>query len=113
MNISDRIEFLRKKRGISLTHLNSEIGAYRGKITEVRKGKASFEFSEIEKIAQALATSTDYLLGATDDPAPAGQKEKPPAPGGEQIPGYDQLTPENQEFVRKQVAFLLAQQQDG
>lgn len=83
MNISDRIEFLRERRGISLTHLNNEIGAYRGKLTEVRKGKASLNESEISILAQVLSTSTDYLLGNTDDPTPAGQKEEPPAQGGE------------------------------
>lgn len=86
MNISDRIEFLRERRGISLTHLNNEIGAYRGKLTEVRKGKASLNESEISILAQVLSTSTDYLLGNTDDPTPAGQKEKPPAQGGELSP---------------------------
>lgn len=86
MNISGRIEFLRERRGISLTHLNNEIGAYRGKLTEVRKGKASLSESEISILAQVLSTSTDYLLGNTDDPTPAGQKEKPPAQGGELSP---------------------------
>lgn len=77
MTVSDRIELLREKNGISLTHLNSVIGAYRGKLTEVRKGKASLSNAEISILAQALSTSTDYLLGNTDDPTPAGQKEGP------------------------------------
>lgn len=84
MTVSDRIELLREKNGISLTHLNSAIGAYRGKLTEVRKGKASLSNAEISILAQALSTSTDYLLGNTDDPTPAGQKEGPPQ-GGEPI----------------------------
>lgn len=73
MNTSDRIETLRKKQGISLTHLNTAIGAYRGKITDVRAGKSSFSEEEISLLAKELNTSTDYLLGNTDNPQPAGQ----------------------------------------
>lgn len=73
MTISDRIETLRIKRGITLAHLNSTIGAYRGKLTEVRKGKASFSDYEIAILARELSTTTDYLLGNTDDPS---QNEK-------------------------------------
>lgn len=77
MTTSDRIELLRKKKGISLVYLNSAIGAYRGKITEVRNGKASFDDKEISILAQVLSTSSAYLLGKTDDPAPDGEKGKP------------------------------------
>lgn len=73
MSISNRIESLRKQRGISLTHLNNAIGAHRGKITDVRAGKSSFSDAEIILLAKELNTSTDYLLGNTDDPQPAGQ----------------------------------------
>lgn len=78
MTVSDRIELLREKNGISLTYLNGAIGAYRGKLTEVRKGKASLNDTEISILARALSTSTDYLLGNTDDPTPVGQKESSP-----------------------------------
>ncbi len=40
----------------------------------------------IPQIAAYFHVSTDYLLGNTDDPTPAGQKEKPPAQGGELSP---------------------------
>ena len=36
----------------------------------------------IPQIASYFHVSTDYLLGNTDDPTPAGQKETPPAQGG-------------------------------
>lgn len=112
MTISDRIELLREKNGISLTHLNSAIGAYRGKLTEVRKGKASLSNAEISILAQALSTSTDYLLGNTDNPAPAGQKESPAASegGAAMYPEwYGKLTPGELEQVRKYAEFLIAE----
>lgn len=33
-------------------------------------------------LAEHFSTSTDYLLGNTDDPSPPGAEEKPPAQGG-------------------------------
>lgn len=113
MNISERIELLRKQRGISLTHLNNEIGAYRGKLTEVRKGKASLTDIEISTIAKELSTSTDYLLGNTDDPAPVGQQKQPPAQGGEPIPKYSMLTPENRAMIDSLIEKLLESQSSG
>lgn len=78
MSISEKIDHLRYKRGISLTHLNKAIGAYRGKITDVKNGKSSFSDIEISILARELHTTTGYLLGSTDDPRPAGdQKENP------------------------------------
>lgn len=96
MTISDKIELLRKKQGVSLVHLNNVIGAYRGKITEVRNNKASFDKKEIALLAQALSTSTDYLLGKTDDPTPPEQQKSPPH-GGEPL---DPVTWELLEIVR-------------
>lgn len=109
MNISEKIDFLREKRGISLTHLNKAIGAYRGKITDVKSGKTSFTEQEISVLAHELSTSTAYLLGNTDDPAPPGEKELP-AQDGELskkdkrlIDWFRSLPPE------KQKAILIAQ----
>ena len=61
MSISEKIDHLRYKRGISLTHLNKAIGAYRGKITDVKNGKSSFSDIEISILARELHTTTDYL----------------------------------------------------
>ncbi|NCE63677.1 hypothetical protein D1159_03565 [Pseudoflavonifractor sp. 524-17] len=111
MTTSDRIEFLREKRGVSLTHLNNAIGAYRGKLTEVRKGKASLSNTEIFILAQELSTSTDYLLGNTDDPAPAGQKESPPQSGEpERDRKIKRLTTENAALLDSYLDFLLERQ---
>lgn len=58
------------------------------------------------KIASYFHVSTDYLLGNTDDPTPAGQKEKPPAQGGEQnekdmriIQWFHSLPPETRKAI--------------
>lgn len=111
MSISERIESLRKKRGVSLTHLNSEIGAYRGKLTEVRKGKASLNEGEISILAKALSTSVEYLKGTTDDPSPTQKEPTTVNDSGldeELISRLCQLTPAEMEKVDAFVQGLLA-----
>lgn len=85
MSISEKIDHLRHKRGISLTHLNKTIGAYRGKITDVKNGKSSFSDIEISILARELHTTTDYLLGRTDDPRPAGDPKENPLTESQRI----------------------------
>lgn len=86
MNISEKIDLLRERRGVSLTHLNKAIGAYRGKITDVKSGKTSFTEREISILASELSTSTDYLLGNTDDPTPVGQEKAPTHESERELP---------------------------
>lgn len=82
MTMYERIDLLRKERGIMWSHLNEKIGAYRGKLTEFKNGKTTLSQDEIFRIASVLNTSTDYLLGNTDDPRPPGAEEQPtPVPG--------------------------------
>lgn len=85
MSISEKIDHLRYKRGISLTHLNKAIGAYRGKITDVKNGKSSFSDIEISILAREIHTTTDYLLGSTDDPRPAGDPKENPLTESQRI----------------------------
>lgn len=62
------------------------------------------------KIASYFHVSTDYLLGNTDDPSPAGQKESPPQ-GGEPVrpEWYEELTPDEREQVRRYAEFLISE----
>lgn len=65
------------------------------------------------KISSYFHVSTDYLLGNTDDPSPAGQKETP-APKDEDglwSTRYRDLNPENRAKADSYLAFLLAEQQ--
>lgn len=57
------------------------------------------------KIASYFHVSTDYLLGNTDDPAPAGQKESPPHCGEQNekdmrlIQWFHSLPPETRKAI--------------
>lgn len=73
MEIYNRIDKLRKEKGITWTYLNEKVkGYYRGRMTEFKKGKTTLSTEQLETIAELLGTSLDYLLGNTDDPQPAG-----------------------------------------
>lgn len=66
------------------------------------------------KIASYFHVSIDYLLGNTDDPSPAGQKEKPPAQGGEQkgLPEkYYKLSEEGRRIIDQMIDFYLDKQE--
>lgn len=64
----------------------------------------------IHQIASHFHVSTDYLLGNTDDPTPAGQKENFPQGGEPMYPEwYKELTPGEIEQVRNYAYFLISE----
>lgn len=80
MTLHEKIDDLRKKNGMTWSFLNQAIGAYRGKLTELKHEKTTLDDNELSILAEKLRTSKNYLLGLTDDQSPDGeQKEKPPA----------------------------------
>lgn len=107
MSTYDRINLVRKERGITWNALNSKVeGAYHGRMTDLKNGKTSLSNSQLQTVADILGTTLDYLLGNTDDPTPAGQKEQPPAQGGELtekdislIRWFRSLPPEKQKAI--------------
>lgn len=102
--------------GKSDSFLEEAIGLPRGIIYKWRNNKnKNFKFYATD-VASYFHVSTDYLLGNTDDPSPAGQKEGSEADPGSGVkypPGYELLTPENRAKADSYLAFLLAEQQSG
>lgn len=65
MNMYERIEFLRKKEGISQGNLEKELGFSNGSIS---KWKASTPKPErLQKLADYFGVSVDFLIGKTDE----------------------------------------------
>ena len=83
---SEKIRLLFDKSGKTDLDLEREIGIPAKKISQWNVGYTKSYTKFIPQIAAYFHVSTDYLLGNTDDPTPAGQKEKPPAQGGELSP---------------------------
>lgn len=106
MNTYDRINSLRKQKGVTFSFLNEKIGGYRGKMTDVKNGKVSLTESEIDIIAKELGTTSEYLISGE-------ASEKNPAPengDGLSRTQYDELTPENWAAVDAVIARLYASQ---
>lgn len=83
----DRLLSLCAKNNTDISNVLRALGLSTSKGTAWRKG--SIPNGEILlMLAEYFSTSTDYLLGNTDDPRPAGEKEKL-APQGERIADED------------------------
>jgi transcriptional regulator with XRE-family HTH domain len=99
--VGERIRKRRKTRGWTLTRLAEAAGTSQGYLSDVENLKVSAPASAIlARIAEALDTSTDYLLGLTDNPTP------PPSIDESEViirnypdppEGYEKLTPEQRE----------------
>lgn len=69
----DRIRALREGMGLSQSELAALIvrdlpGVNQSQISQVERGAAGLRAESLAVIARTLETSTDYLLGLTDDP---------------------------------------------
>lgn len=76
MTILDNIKIFGKKHGYSLTEINDMAKLGKNTIYSWKTKKPSIE--NLQKVANVLHTSTDYLLGNTDDPSPSTKKENHP-----------------------------------
>lgn len=70
-NIGDRIRLLREQKGWSTYRLSKAARVASGYLSEVENGlKKNPSAFVLARIAQALGTSVDYLVGNTNDPSP-------------------------------------------
>lgn len=70
----EKIKELADKHGISLMKLEEDLGYSRNTLYKLKSQKPNAE--RISEIADYFNVSTDYLLGRTDNPAIASDKEQ-------------------------------------
>ena len=104
MNITvQRIKQLAKQQGRSLTYLCKVIGLEsRSYFNDIEKNNRVIPDDKLQIIADALGTTTDYLIGNTDTPEPL-QSAKP---NTDDITSG--LTPDEVEELKKYAAFLIS-----
>lgn len=68
-DIGDRIRALRKKRGLTQVQLSRVSGVSQSNVSQYERFIEP-SASALSKIANALDTTVDYLVGRTDDPEP-------------------------------------------
>lgn len=70
----ERIKKLAKKQQLTLARVNDLAGI--GTNSIYRWKKQTPTSNNLQKVANVLHTSTDYLLGNTDDPSPANTHDR-------------------------------------
>lgn len=70
----ERIKELAKKQGLSINSLEQKLGYSRNTIYALKRNQPGAE--KLQQIADYFHVSTDYLLGRTDNPKIADDKEK-------------------------------------
>lgn len=101
----ERLLSLCSENGTDISNVLRSLGLSTSKGTAWRNGSIP-NGDILLKLANYFHVSTDYLLGNTDDPRPAGQKEQPPIDGGELnekdvrlIQWFRSLPPEKQKAI--------------
>ena len=75
MNIMEKIKELRKKNNMTQAQLAEKIGVSGMTLRRWEWGQRTPRTNELTKLAEVLGTSTAYLLGETDNPAPPIENE--------------------------------------
>ena len=74
----DRIKSLAKYRGIKYSTIAAELGLNANFLNDIALGKCSLSAGRLERIADFLGTTPEYLRGETDEknkPAPKNENE--------------------------------------
>ena len=69
MTIGEKIKMLRKRRNMTQEELAEKAGfKSKSSINKIELGKVDIRRSKLKQMADALGTTTTYLVGVTDDP---------------------------------------------
>ena len=102
-HVGERIRERREAKGWSVYRLSKEASVSSGYLSDLEnavKGRPSAEV--LARIATALGTTIDYLLGTTDDPSPPSISDVDVIRADFPIPppGWDELSEEEKKEVR-------------
>ena len=96
----DRLQAQREQRGLSQDALAKRSSLQATAISHFETGARKPSFDNLRRLADALETTVDYLMGRTDAPAAA-------APEGDQLfRDFQKLTTEDREIAREFMATL-------
>lgn len=75
-NIGQKIINLREHKNWTQRELANRIGLNSSVMNRIESGDRPIKDFELDKIASVLDTTTDYLLGRTDNPEPFNNKDE-------------------------------------
>lgn len=76
MNIADRIQILRKSRGISQEELADKMGVSRQAVSKWESEQSSPDIDKIVPLSEYFDVTTDYLLKGIEPLADVPEKKK-------------------------------------
>ena len=77
-SLGERVAQIRGLRGLSLRELAAQTGLKAQNISRLETNNRTHVRSDtLQRLADALACSADYLLGQTDDPTPPRKRPRP------------------------------------
>ncbi len=100
-SLGERIRSLRKKLNLGQEELCEKVSCSRQALSRWENGHQLPNSDTIAKLADTLGVSTDYLMGRTDDPAPAQDIKKEPAD-----PKTDRLPLKDDPFFKQNVRIV-------
>lgn len=74
--VGERVKTLRERKGFTLKELATKVKLSIGFIGDIEAGRGKPSLVTLNKLAQALETTTDYLLGRTNDPTPPSKVDE-------------------------------------
>ena len=75
MTLQQRLRARREARGLRNSQVARTLGISTAHVSDMESGKSKPSLELLARLAELYATSTDYLLGLTDDPTPVGRGE--------------------------------------
>lgn len=106
MDSGNRIKQLRLQKGYTLEELGNIVGVGKSTVRKWETGAiANMRRDKIAKLAAALGTSVNEIIGITDQAQSPASVSDPLSPDERQlIEDYRGLTPPGQEYIRQTMA---------
>jgi transcriptional regulator with XRE-family HTH domain len=77
MNFGERIALLRRRQGMTQKELGEESDVHPNTIARLERGRLTdLPGSMVARVARVLGTSTDFLLGLTDNEEPRESEDE-------------------------------------
>ena len=101
-----RLQAMRTRRNLSQDELAKRAGLQATAVSHFETGTRKPSFDNLRRLADALETTVDYLMGRTNDPASAV------AEGDQLFRDFQNLTAEERDFARDFMASLAKKSKD-
>lgn len=112
LSLGERIKYFRGKRGFSQDDMAQKLDMKRANFSSYETDRNIPPSNVLSKIADILGTSTDYLLGKTENPLPVDSTEREFLEaldlGDEELASQFGLKLDGKELTKEQIKMVVA-----